>query len=215
LIDYVNKPAPRVLLLGKPRAGKTTLAASLAKKLDLMHISVENWMSALETKIAAFEPPEDPPEEPDEDYVPPPPYYTDLEDRIVKRLQRGKGPTHLHSVLALKQEMNSQLAKTKGYVLDLQYYRIPVDEDETDEDAAKEEEAPEGDMEGMDGEMEGMEGVDGEEAKGAEDAKEAESEAAKEGGELEAMRSAPEQADTWMKVIRNFKLLGEDAGVGG
>lgn len=108
-----------MLLLGKPRSGKTTLAASLAAKLDLMHISVENWLSALMNKVAAFEPPEEPPEEPDPDYVPPPPYYTDLEERVVKRLERGKGPTHLHNVLALKQEMNSQLAKTKGFVLDL------------------------------------------------------------------------------------------------
>jgi hypothetical protein len=76
--------------------------------------------------------PEEPPEEPDEDYVPPPPFYNEIEQRIKDRLSRGKGPTHLHNVLALKNEMNSELAKTKGFVLDLTYYRIPVDEEETE-----------------------------------------------------------------------------------
>jgi hypothetical protein len=28
------------------------------------------------------------------------------------------------------------------------------------------------------------------------------------------MKNAPDQADTWMKVIRNFKLLGEDIELG-
>lgn len=60
-----------------------------------MHISVENWMSALMIKREGYEEPEAPPEEPDEDYVPPPPYYNDLEQRVINRLHRGKGPTHL------------------------------------------------------------------------------------------------------------------------
>lgn len=98
------------MILGKPRSGKTTLAGALAKKLDLMHISVENWLSNFMKKVAEEPEPEEPPEEPDEDYVPPPPYYTDLEKRIKDRLTRGKGPTHLHNVLALKMEMNSDLA---------------------------------------------------------------------------------------------------------
>lgn len=40
LIQFASKPAAKVLLLGKPRSGKTTLAKILAQRLDLMHINV-------------------------------------------------------------------------------------------------------------------------------------------------------------------------------
>jgi adenylate kinase family enzyme len=59
LIDYATNPAPRVLLLGKPRSGKTTLAKKLSEKLDLVHVSIENWMMAFMKKVRDEEPPED------------------------------------------------------------------------------------------------------------------------------------------------------------
>lgn len=85
-------------------------------------------------------------------------------------------------------------------MLDLQFYRIPVDEEDTD-DQVEEEEAPGTPV------KEGEEGVEGA-------AEENKSEEAKEGGELEAMKQMPDPSDTWMKVIRNFKLLGEDVEMG-
>lgn len=51
LIDFASKPAAKVLLLGKPRSGKTTLAKMLAQRLDLMHINVQNWMNKLLAKV--------------------------------------------------------------------------------------------------------------------------------------------------------------------
>ena len=47
LIDYAQKPAPRILILGKPRSGKTTLASALCARLDLVHVSVEQWLDKL------------------------------------------------------------------------------------------------------------------------------------------------------------------------
>jgi len=47
LIDYASTPAPRILLLGKPRSGKTTIGQVLSKRLDLVHINVENWLQKL------------------------------------------------------------------------------------------------------------------------------------------------------------------------
>jgi adenylate kinase family enzyme len=49
----------RILVIGKPRCGKTTFAKNLAVKLDLVHINVENWINDLLAKIKAYEPPED------------------------------------------------------------------------------------------------------------------------------------------------------------
>lgn len=59
LIDAACTLAHRIIVLGKPRSGKTTLARNLATKLELVHINVENWIKALLDKIANYEPPED------------------------------------------------------------------------------------------------------------------------------------------------------------
>jgi hypothetical protein len=59
LIDAANVMAYRIIVLGKPRSGKTTLAKNLSTKLDLVHINVDNWIKNLLTKIANYEPPED------------------------------------------------------------------------------------------------------------------------------------------------------------
>jgi len=40
-----------VLILGKPRSGKTTLAKLLADKLKLVHVNVENWLEKLQKGI--------------------------------------------------------------------------------------------------------------------------------------------------------------------
>ena len=49
----------RILVIGKPRSGKTLLAKNLATKLDLVHINIDNWLAALLNKIKNYEPPED------------------------------------------------------------------------------------------------------------------------------------------------------------
>ena len=59
LIDRVHTQAHRILLIGKPRSGKTTLAKNLAKRLDIVHINIENWLLKLQEKVKAYEPPED------------------------------------------------------------------------------------------------------------------------------------------------------------
>lgn len=65
LIDYANTELMRVLLLGKPRSGKTTLAKSLAQKLDLVRISPDVWIEDLFARIKDRE--ENPPEEDEEE----------------------------------------------------------------------------------------------------------------------------------------------------
>jgi len=58
LIDAARTNALRILVIGKPRSGKTNLCANLSKKLDLVHISIDNWITALLAKIKGYEPPE-------------------------------------------------------------------------------------------------------------------------------------------------------------
>jgi hypothetical protein len=89
LIEAARNQALRILIIGKPRVGKTLLCANLAKKLDLVHINIDNWIKALIVKIVAYE--ADPPvvEEGEE----PPKFLTDFEDEIYKSLKQGGGPT--------------------------------------------------------------------------------------------------------------------------
>ena len=60
LIDAANQEVMRVLIVGKPRTGKTTLAKQLAERLDLVRISPEVWLNDLFARIKARE--DDPPE---------------------------------------------------------------------------------------------------------------------------------------------------------
>ena len=46
------------MIVGKPRSGKTQIAKSIALRLDLVHICVDNWIAALLNKIKTYEPPE-------------------------------------------------------------------------------------------------------------------------------------------------------------
>ena len=65
LIDSANAELMKVLLLGKPRSGKTTLAKALCAKLDLVRISPDIWIEDLFVRIKDRE--ENPPEEEEEE----------------------------------------------------------------------------------------------------------------------------------------------------
>lgn len=65
LIDSANAEVMKVLLLGKPRSGKTTLAKDLAQKLDLVRVSADLWLEDLFARIKDRE--ENPPEEDEEE----------------------------------------------------------------------------------------------------------------------------------------------------
>jgi predicted kinase len=65
----------RVLILGKPRSGKTTVAKELQKRLNLVRISADVWIENLFKKIKDREenPPEEEPEPELEEGEEPPP----------------------------------------------------------------------------------------------------------------------------------------------
>lgn len=47
-----------IVIIGKPRSGKTTLARNLAQKLDIVHIEPTIMLNALIKKIQEYEPPD-------------------------------------------------------------------------------------------------------------------------------------------------------------
>lgn len=59
VIDAANQPCLSILILGKPRAGKSTTAQSLSSALDIVHINMERFISAVLKKVEEHEPPED------------------------------------------------------------------------------------------------------------------------------------------------------------
>jgi hypothetical protein len=87
--------------------------------MDMLHVCVENWLVALQAKVKAYEPPEV------EEGQEPPKWLSDLEESVLELLKSGQGPTHSMNVAILKDQMRSAAARTKGYVLDLTYYKGP------------------------------------------------------------------------------------------
>ncbi len=117
LIHAARTEALKILIIGKPRSGKSSLSKNLAQKLDLVHINVENWINALITKIKAYEPPEDL-----EEGQAPPKWLSDLEEAVNQQLLRGSGPTDEQIFQIYDLQVKSPLAVLKGFVLDISYY---------------------------------------------------------------------------------------------
>ena len=65
LIDSANSELNKILIIGKPRCGKTTLAKALAERLDIVRISPDIWLLDLFARIKDRE--ENPPEEDEEE----------------------------------------------------------------------------------------------------------------------------------------------------
>lgn len=117
LIDAAKTAAMRIMIIGKPRSGKSLLSKNIATKLDLVHISLDNWLAALLNKVKTYEPPEDL-----EEGQAPPKFLSDLEEGVYQALQRGSGPNDEQIVEIIRTVVHSPQAVHKGYVLDLSYY---------------------------------------------------------------------------------------------
>ncbi len=105
LIEAAKTSGLRIMIIGKPRAGKSLLSKNLAQKLDLVHISLDNWLAGLLNKIKTYEPPEDL-----EEGQAPPKFLTDLEEAVHIALQKGSGPTDEHIVEIIKLQVHSPAA---------------------------------------------------------------------------------------------------------
>lgn len=136
LIASANKETIRCLLIGRPRCGKTTLAKQLEQRLNLVRVAADAWIDNLMKKIKDREenPPEEPeqpepelidPENPDLGYkpVPPPPSWLQpLEEKVINTLKAGGAPSDAEICEMIKQMVESNEARTRGYVLDLDFF---------------------------------------------------------------------------------------------
>lgn len=93
----------------------------MSKRLDLVHVNLENWLLKLQDKVKNYEAPE---EEPEEGQTIPD-FLSPLERSVWNKLQVGQGPSHEETLQVLKDECSSNLAKTKGFILDLTFYQAP------------------------------------------------------------------------------------------
>jgi hypothetical protein len=100
LIDYSKEECLRVFITGPPRCGKSTLAKNISKRLDLVHVCVENWIKKLLEKIKNYEPPEDLEEDQE-----PPEWLTPLEKQVNEFMKKGTGPNEFQTLEILKQEI--------------------------------------------------------------------------------------------------------------
>jgi chloramphenicol 3-O-phosphotransferase len=86
VLDAANSLPPQILIIGKPRSGKTTIAADLAAKLGIKHINVDNWITALLEKIKNYEAPD---LDPEDENAEPPKWLTDVEEAVNEQLKNG------------------------------------------------------------------------------------------------------------------------------
>lgn len=122
LIDIANKEVIKLLILAKPRCGKTTLAKQLQQRLNLVRVAADAWIEKLFVKIQYYveNPPDAPEADPDAvdadgNPLPPPEapsMLTELEQSVEKQLKAGGAPSEEEICQMLKLMIASPEAQT-------------------------------------------------------------------------------------------------------
>lgn len=114
IIEYSNQAPLQILVLAKPRIGKSAFCASLAKKMDIFHIDPELSLQKLFKKIKDFE--ENP--ELDEENNPKG-FLSPLEKEIMNDLKSGKEIPNDSLLELINLELDDPLVSLKGFILDI------------------------------------------------------------------------------------------------
>jgi adenylate/nucleoside-diphosphate kinase len=112
IVTIAAKPQLQMLILGKPRSGKTTLAKELEASLHVNHIEPAALIDQIFAKLK-------PPEEGFDEEENPAPKLTPLEQEIVNTLKEGKAVTLAQQLGLVKAAVHSDLSKKNGFVLDV------------------------------------------------------------------------------------------------
>lgn len=108
------------MVVGKPRIGKTTFCADLAKKMDLIHIEIELSIEKLFKKIKDFE---ENPEMDEENNAKE--FLTPLEKDIILELKSGCQISYDSLRELLNVELDDPLVSLKGFILDIPLIDTP------------------------------------------------------------------------------------------
>lgn len=114
IISEANEQVMKILIIGPPRSGKTTLAGELSKALDLNHIE----FSSLILKLLAKGKKEDDDQIDDEDEKKPE-IYSPFEKNIVEALMNGDSVAPEQFFNLISTELSSDSSKSKGFILDI------------------------------------------------------------------------------------------------
>ena len=116
IFDYANKPPLCILLLGKPRCGRTTIAKEIAKIFNLVVIEPEILIQQQIAKILSYA---DIAEEER-------PKLTLMEEQMMKRLKRGLEVTDNQTIQIINNALMTDEARQKGVIIDLPYYQRKI-----------------------------------------------------------------------------------------
>jgi adenylate kinase family enzyme/YHS domain-containing protein len=116
IISVSNQDVIKILIIGPPISGKTTLGLEISKSLDLNHIEITQVISAL---IAKGKKTEEEEQEDDEEEGKKPEIYSDFEKKIIDTLLNGDDVSIADMITLLEKEIASDVSQSKGIVLDL------------------------------------------------------------------------------------------------
>jgi len=120
LLEYSNKAPLQILVIGKPRIGRTAFCSDLAKKMDIIHIEIEVSLQKIFKKIKDFE--ENP--EVDEENNPKE-FLSPLEKEIMTELKTGLQISNECLLELLNIDLEDPLVSLKGYILDIPLIDFP------------------------------------------------------------------------------------------
>lgn len=122
IIETANEDSLSLVLYGKPRCGKTAIAAEVCKALDLIHIEPAIILNEIFDKAKKGE--DDEEDEPaygddESQQQEKPPIWNEFEQSIVDCLQEGKELTTEQLVELINFKMEQDVVHNKGFILDL------------------------------------------------------------------------------------------------